>query len=71
MVASCDAGAMPAHRIPLLISMVYGIAVVLCALVWTDALAVVAAVGAMIVGLVWVFIRPQAGVGRQRNRNRG
>ncbi len=61
---------MPAHRIPLLISMVYGIAVVLCAIVWTDALAVVATVGAMLVGLAWVFLRPEAGVGRERNRNR-
>lgn len=61
---------MSVNRIPLLISMVYGIAVVLCAMVWTGALAVVATVGAMVVGLAWVFLRPEAGVGRQRNRNR-
>ncbi len=61
---------MSVNRVPLLISMIYGIAVVLCALVWTDGLAVVATVGAMLVGLAWVFLRPEPGVGRQRNRNR-
>jgi hypothetical protein len=61
---------MSVNRIPLLISMIYGIAVVLCAMVWSGALAVVATVGAMVVGLAWVFLRPDAGVGRQRNRNR-
>ncbi len=61
---------MPVNRIPLLISMLYGIAVVLCALVWTGALAVVTTVGAMVVGLAWVFLRPEPGVGRRRNRNR-
>jgi ABC-type transport system involved in cytochrome bd biosynthesis fused ATPase/permease subunit len=61
---------MSVNRIPLLISMLYAIAVVFCAMVWQDALAVVATVGAMVVGLAWVFLRPEAGAGRERNRNR-
>ena len=61
---------MPANRVPLLLSMVYGIVVGLSALLWDGAVAVVAVVGAMIVGLAWVLLRSEPGVGRQRNRNR-
>ena len=68
--ATCDAACMPANRIPLLLSMVYGIAVGLSALLWDGAVAVVAVVGAMILGLAWVFLRSEPGAGRQRNRNR-
>lgn len=61
---------MPITRIRTLISMAYGAAVVLCALLWHAALVPVAAVGAIVVGMAYVALRPEPGVGRNRNRNR-
>ena len=61
---------MSVNRVPLLLSVVYGMVVGLSALLWNGVVGVVAIVGGMIVGLAWVFLRSDPGVGRQRNRAR-
>lgn len=61
---------MPINRIRMLIPMVYIAALLLSVVFWDDAVAAVATIGAILVGLAYVFLRPEAGTGRQRDRNR-
>lgn len=61
---------MPVNRIRILIPTIYVAAVLLSVVLWDDAVAAVAIIGAILVGLAYVFIRPEPGVGRQRNRQR-
>lgn len=61
---------MPINRIRILVPMVYIVALLLSVVFWDDAVAAVAVIGAILVGVAYIFLRPEAGVGRQRNRNR-
>lgn len=59
------------HRIRQLTPFVYAIAVVLAAMIGSgNAVGVVAAVGAIIVGAIFAIVEVPAGIGRDRDRNR-
>lgn len=65
---------MKRRQLDVLIPMVYGGLIVICALWWTDALTFVCVVGAILTGIYWVIYRRglmegEPG-GRQRDRQR-
>jgi hypothetical protein len=60
----------PITRIRLLVSMAYGLAILVAVFFFDGVVAPVAAIGAVLVGITYIALRPAPGEGRQRDRRR-